>query len=397
MPPETSNSAEPATDAIGPASEGVDNPDLAAEAATALTPAELKAENESLRAENARLVRLLDGATDYAVITINLGGRITGWNSGARAILGYSDGEILGRSGEVFFPAEDRAAGVFTGELCRAMENGRATNERWHLRRDGSRFWASGSMMPLLGGEGQVEGFLNVFRDNSAVRAENERRALLLAEMGHRVKNTLATVQAVANQTLRRGGVPEEVREAFTARLLALARSHDLLTRGEWSGAPLTDVLEVVLLPYGGTERAALGGPPARLPARAVEMLTLAFHELATNAAKHGALSVPGGRIEVRWSLRCTKGGTRMADITWQERGGPPVSPPASRGFGSQLLERGLMHDLGGTVKLHFHPEGLECRICLPIVPAENEGANDDAAPDRATAPQGHRTRPQRS
>ncbi|HEY8613602.1 MAG TPA: PAS domain-containing protein [Roseomonas sp.] len=134
--------------------------------------AELEAENEALRADAERLRRLLDSAADYAMVTLNPEGRITGWNEGARSILGYGDAEILGRSGEVFFPAEDRARGVFVQELCRALEEGRAPNERWHLRRDGSRFWASGAMMPMLDEDGQPEGFLNVFRDNTETRAE---------------------------------------------------------------------------------------------------------------------------------------------------------------------------------------------------------------------------------
>lgn len=336
--------------------------------------AELEAQNQALTADAGRLRRLLYSAADQAIITLNLEGRITGWNQGACAILGYGDAEILGRSGEVFFPAEDRARGVFVGELCLAMEKGRAPNERWHLRRDGSRFWASGAMLPLLDEDGQPEGFLNVFRDNSEARAKEERRALLLAEMGHRVKNALATVQSVASQTLRQAGVPPEIRSAFTDRLLALARSHDLLLRGEWEGAPLPTVVERALSPYSGTDRALLDGPPVLLPTNTVEILGLGFHELATNAAKYGALSVPDGQVEVRWSLRRGKSSTRFVDILWREHGGPPVVPPASRGFGSRLLERGLTHDIGGTVKLDFRPEGLECRICLPVAPgAEGE------------------------
>ena len=348
--------------------------------------AALEAENAALRAEAERLRQVLDSATDHAIVTLNPEGRITGWNEGARAILGYGDAEILGRSGEVFFPAEDRAGGVFVGELCRALEEGRAPNERWHIRHDGSRFWASGAMLPLLDGNGQPDGFLNILRDNSAVRAAEERRALLLAEMGHRVKNTLATVQSIAMQTLHDARVPEDVKSTFTGRLIALAHSHNLLIRGGWEGALLPEVVARALSPYGGsrggpgdgrgdglgisTSRVRAGGPPVRLPTNAVEMLGLAFHELATNAAKYGALSVPEGRIEVQWSLARARSGTRLVEIVWRELGGPPVVPPARRGFGSRLLERGLTHDLGSTVKLDFRPEGLECHICLPVAPA---------------------------
>ncbi len=147
-------------------------------------------------------------------------------------------------------------------------------------------------------------GYLNVFRDNSTGRAEEERRALLLAETGHRLKNLLATVQAVATQTLRAGEVPQEVQDNFDARVLALARSHDLLVQGSWKGAPLAELVAGTLAPYGGEGRATLSGPPVQLPANAVEMLCLAFHELATNAAKHGALSVPQGRVAVRWDAQ---------------------------------------------------------------------------------------------
>jgi PAS domain S-box-containing protein len=337
--------------------------------------AELMAENLALRTEALRLRSVLDSATDYAIITLDLEGRIMGWNSGARAIVGYPDSEILGRSGEVLFPAEDRAEQVFLRQLCRALEEGRAPNERWHLRQDGSRFWASGSMMPLLGEDGHPDGFLNVFRDNSARRAEEERQALLLAEMGHRVKNTLASVQGVAAHTLRRAEVPEEVQTAFSGRLQALARSHDLLLRGGWEGAPLAEVAEQALTPYDGLAgRVQMSGPPVRLPADAAAELGLAFHELATNAAKHGALSAAEGRVELRWSLRRAENGAPLVVIDWREDGGPPVVPPARRGFGSELLEQGLAYAFGGTVNLSFEPEGVQCHICLPISP-RTEGA----------------------
>jgi len=320
-----------------------------------------------LEAENERLRRLLDSATEYAVITLDPDGQITGWNEGARAILGYDAAEILGRSGAIFFSAEDRARGVFVGELVRALEDGQAPNERWHLRRDGSRFWASGFMTPLRDGDGQPVGFVNILRDNTSVQAEEERRALMLAEMGHRVKNALATVQAVALGTLRQAEVPVDVRRTFTDRIVALAQSHDLLAGEHSDGVPLARVIERAVSPYGGSDRVASSGALVRLPVNAVEMLGLAFHELATNAAKHGALSVPEGRVEIDWTLRRAQNGSHLLEIVWREHDGPPALPPARRGFGRRLLERGIPHDLGGTVTLHFRPEGLECQICLPV------------------------------
>jgi two-component sensor histidine kinase len=267
----------------------------------------------------------------------------------------------------MLFLPEDRDRGLFQEELCWAIEEGRASNERWHLRRDGSRFWASGSMMPLLDDAGRVRGFLNVFRDNTALRTDSEHCALVMAEMSHRMKNTFATIQAVALQTLRRGGVSKEIQDTFEARLIALARSHELLTRNQWHGAALTEVLERTLLPYGDGERANMKGPRVWLPAQAVELLGLAFHELGTNAAKYGALSVPDGFIDICWHIKTAANGTHLAQIVWRERGGPLVTVPEQRGFGSRLLEQGVVQHLDGTLKLAFHPQGLECSICLPI------------------------------
>ena len=210
----------------------------------------LEAGNRALREDNARLRLVLDSATDHAIVTMDIEGCVTSWNVGAQAAMGYTEAEMLGRSGEILFTSEDRAEGVFGRELCRAIEHGTATNERWHLRRDGSRFWASGTMMPVLDGEGRPQGFLNILRDRTDARAEAERRELLVAEMSHRIKNMFATVQAVAAQTWRYAPAPADFLAAFGARLLALARCHDVLIRAGWDDAPLRSVVEGALAPY---------------------------------------------------------------------------------------------------------------------------------------------------
>lgn len=330
--------------------------------------AELEDEVRTLRQENARSRLILDSAIDYAVIMLDIEGRITGWNAGAQRIMGYAEAEILGRSGDVVFTSEDRAHGTFTVELCRAIEHGRATNERWHLRRDGTRFWASGTMMPLLDADGTSQGFLNILRDRTEARAEVERRELLMAEMDHRIKNTFSTVQAVAAQTGRYAQTVPDFLATFGARLMALARSHDLLIRSRWEYTPLRDVVEGALAAYGGEPgRIAVEGLPVLLPANLVVTVSLAFHELATNAVKHGALSVPGGSVDVAWTVGPAGKGARRVEITWRERGGPPIRRPDRRGFGSHLLEQGVRFQAHGAVQLDFRPEGLECRIGLPI------------------------------
>ncbi|WP_237180487.1 HWE histidine kinase domain-containing protein [Roseomonas haemaphysalidis] len=332
---------------------------------------------KQLERENSELRKSLNQAEDlvrvkdHALIALNLSGKILRWNAGASALLGYADDELLGRSGDILFLPEDRDRGLFLEELRWAIEEGYAQNERWQIKRDGSRFWASGSTTPMLDGDGRPRGFLSVFRDSTAVRTEAEHRELLLAEMGHRVKNAFSTMQAVVLHTLRRGGVSTETQVILDARLNALALSHELLTRNQWHGAALTEVVERALLPYGDGERGNLKGPLVWLPARAAEMLGLAFHELATNAAKYGALSVADGQVDVSWNLNIAGSGTRLLHLVWRERGGPPATSPTHQGFGLRLLEQGIVQDLDGTLKLAFHPEGLECHLCLPVAPAE--------------------------
>jgi PAS domain S-box-containing protein len=342
--------------------------------------AELEAsENAHLRGEE-HLRLILESATEYAIFTLDLEGRVTSWNPGARRILGFDEGEILSRSGDILFTPEDRAHGQAELEMCQAVEHGHAGDERWHLRADGSRFWAAGMMMPMLDANGELQGFLKILRDRTERRREEEHRSLLLREMDHRIKNILATVKSVAAQTLRQADAPASLREVFDARLMALARSHEMLVRGGWEGALLREAIERTLEPYtadGEAGRISLIGPPVRLTPSVTITLNLALHELATNAAKYGALSTAGGHVDVSWKMQ--ERGSDEAPIVvifWRERGGPPVRPPERRGFGSRLLERALPHGSGGDVKLDFAPEGVECHIRLPLaLPSENGGA----------------------
>lgn len=203
-------------------------------------------------------------------------------------------------------------------------------------------------------------------------RAEQEREAaaaqreLLLAELGHRVKNTLAVVQAIARQTFKQAGAPEAGR-AFEGRLAALAVAHDLLTRERWDSAPLARLAADALRADGARgARVALSGPEVLLPPKQAVAVTLALHELFTNALKYGALSNEEGRVALEWQWTGDEG-LRLA---WTEAGGPPVSPPKRRGFGSVLIERALAHDCDATVRLDYLPAGLSCRIEMSLPPA---------------------------
>ncbi|MAK80688.1 MAG: histidine kinase [Phenylobacterium sp.] len=228
---------------------------------------------------------------------------------------------------------------------------------------------------PILDARGAPWGvFVEGSDVTDRVRAEQQQK-LLLDELNHRVKNTLATVQAIAAQTLRTTASPAAFREAFEARLMALSSTHDLLTQSVWQGAPLKDVILMELRPHGA-ERYQLEGPEVALSPAETLTLGLVFHELVTNAAKYGALSTSEGCVRVRWDVRGDTGHPRLY-LTWSEDGGPPVSPPVRQGFGSRLIERSLQGDIDGKASLEFAPGGLKCHLRLRL---SAQRAGDEAA-----------------
>ena len=194
--------------------------------------------------------------------------------------------------------------------------------------------------------------------------AAEERQLLLLAELSHRVKNMLAVIEAIAKQTATGAGTTSAFVGAFRGRLRALATAHDLLTAGGWERVSLRALARATLAPHTGPEggRLALELADADLPPALAQSLALVFHELATNAAKHGALSASTGRVRLAGELA-----GRELRLTWHEEGGPPTGRPASRGFGTTLLERALAHQHGGRVELDWRREGLVCRMSLPL------------------------------
>jgi Signal transduction histidine kinase len=202
-----------------------------------------------------------------------------------------------------------------------------------------------------------------------------EHLKLLVNELNHRVKNTLATVQSLAAQSFARiGAEPEDpaakARQAFEARLFALARAHDVLTRENWEGARLADVVREAFAPYQrsleGRDAITAAGPDRRVPPAVALSLSMALHELCTNALKYGALKEPGGQVRIAWSVSGNPAAERLV-MRWEERGGPPVMPPAQKGFGSRLIEDGLSRELNGSVHLGFDREGVVCAIDVPL------------------------------
>jgi PAS domain S-box-containing protein len=441
---------------------------------------------------------ILESASDYAIITTDLNGRITSWNAGARNLLGWEEAEALGMYGRLLFTPEDREHGAPEAEMAQAQAAGRAEDERWHLRRDGSRFWGSGLMTPLR--HSTIPGFLKIMRDRTdrqqaqaalaaahhrtseilesitdafyavdrdwrltyvnccteqlwgrpreqllgrrlwevfpdvaglqatedyqlhvqaardrtpvqaefrsavlqswvsislypqadgglsvyfrdvSVRKEaEERQALLLQELAHRVKNTLALVLALARQTGARATAVAGFLDLFEGRLRALAVVHELLTESGWRSASLVELAQMVLAAHGGPGEAdgaeritiALADDVALRPAT-VQDLVLILHELATNAAKHGALAMPGGVVTLEGRIE-----DDALVLVWREDGGPPAAAPLKRGFGTTLLEQVVKHQQGGRVEFDWQrPGGLACTLYLPLA-AVADGAGE--------------------
>lgn len=232
-------------------------------------------------------------------------------------------------------------------------------------------YWAS-ERQPTLAEVAKLEviarataAALESARARAALQEALERRELLLHELDHRMKNTLATAHSITRQTLRHADSAEAFAEAFERRLMALSQAHELLTQGGWGRATMEQVLRAALTPFSGekSDRVTLFGPAMSLSPETAVDLHMAFHELAMNAAKYGAFSAPEGRVSVSWDV----GEDGRFRLTWSESGGPPVEMPAERGFGSRLIESGMSVRLGGKATLRFAPEGLVYEIDAPL------------------------------
>jgi PAS domain S-box-containing protein len=311
-----------------------------------------------------RLISIITSSDD-AILSKDLNGIITSWNRGAEQLFGYTAEETIGKPITMLIPTERRneeptiLARIRGGERIDHYETIRQ-------RKDGSLIEISLTVSPVKNAEGEIIGASKIARDITERRRAQEQQALLLGEMKHRVRNTLATVQAIAAQTLR--SAASEDRDAFLARLRALAGAHDLLTLERWNQAPIGDVVASALNAFEGShgERILICGPKdAVLDAHKSMLLAMALHELSTNAIKYGALSNERGRVNVSWDLVPDDDVQRLKFV-WQESGGPPVKPPERKGFGSTLIDRALRRELGG-VQYDFDPRGVSCTLELKL------------------------------
>ncbi|MFC3080003.1 sensor histidine kinase [Phenylobacterium terrae] len=333
---------------------------------------EVQAANASLIDETNQLRDLFMQAPGFMAVLTGRDLTFQFVNSAYLQLIGHR--QVIGRTVLEALP-EVRAQG-FVELLSDVMSTrqpyvGRAMGVRLQRTPDGppqERF-VDFIYQPILDPAGEATGvFVEGYDVTDRVRAEAQQK-LLVDELNHRVKNTLATVQAIAAHTLRGYPDPKGFREQFESRLMALSGTHDLLTATSWRSACLKDVLLAELKPHG-EGRYELDGADVNLSPNEALTLGLVFHELATNAAKYGALSAPGGKVRVAWRVTRECGQPRLA-LTWTEAGGPPVDPPKRKGFGSRLIERTLRGDIQGGASLDFAPSGLTCRLEAPLRAAD--------------------------
>jgi two-component system CheB/CheR fusion protein len=328
---------------------------------TPLTRAE-----QALRESEARFRAIFESAAEYAVITTDSERRIAEWNPAASLVFGWRAAEVVGKDLSLIYVEEDRKAGAVDQEIETAIKDGNALDQRWHLRKDGSRFWGSGTLTPLR--DPDVIGFVKILRDETQSQLRDERQRLLLAELQHRVRNTLAVIRSIARLTAGSAGTVEEYVKNFDGRIGAFARVQATLTREPSEGVDLHGLISTELDAYHGSAggRIEINGPEIRLRSKAAETFSLAIHELATNAAKYGALAVPTGRLSVAWTIDARED-ARWVKFTWVEQGVDlPTSAPSRRGFGTQLLEKSLAYDFSAATSLDYASTGFSCTIDFP-------------------------------
>ncbi|WP_331288188.1 MULTISPECIES: HWE histidine kinase domain-containing protein [Methylobacteriaceae] len=325
--------------------------------------------------ERDRFVRLAENSTDFIGMA-HVDGRVFYLNDAARRLVGLDGADIATLVVADFFPPEDAA--TVAGEVLPAVvRDGHWAGElRFRHFVTGELIPVLYSVFPVTDAGGNILGYGTVTRDFRARKRAEEDMQMMNGELAHRLKNVLAVVQSVAHQTLRSALDLPSASQNLSARLVALGSATDVLTGASWRSADLRALAEHALAPHGelGT-RIVLDGLAVALQPQVSVALTLALHELATNAAKYGALSNETGRVDLAWQVD-GHGSDAKFRLVWRERGGPPVSAPTRRGFGSTLIERSLRSYFGGMAGAEFLPEGLEFKLETRLGDAAVVGGN---------------------
>jgi PAS domain S-box-containing protein len=326
--------------------------------------AQVNAQASELSLLRARFARY-EMALRASQVTVYTQDRELRYTSISNPILGRAIEDILGRSDEEILPPDGGAAVI---ALKRdALATGQSKRAEVALEDGPGLRWHDLHIEPLRNEAGDVVGLTCASLDVTESKEAEAHLRLLMRELTHRSKNLLAVIQAMARQTARHAGSIDAFLKQFGARLQALAASHDLLVRESWYGASLGELIQSQLAAYidGGGGQVAIEGPAVALKPQTAQNLGLALHELAVNAAKFGALSVPDGRVSITWGPHRPGDGTAIA-LDWREQFGPKVKVRRKHGFGSLVIERNLARSIDAEVNMDFDPDGLRCHIVIP-------------------------------
>jgi len=320
-----------------------------------------------LRRERGDRLAIFNTVVD-GVITIDHSGTIKNLNPAAATLFGYSPEEIIGSNIKMLMPElrcpehdGDRVKQLETGQ---AKTSGPCGGELTGKRKDGSAV-----PIELAIGEVDVAGrkiYTGIVRDITERKRTEEHQALLVAELDHRVKNILAQVAVVASSTRQSSRSIDEFLQSLDGRIQSMAAAHSLLSKNGWQSVGLDSLVRNELAPYTVGANATISGTDVALPSVKIQALARVLHELATNAAKYGALSVPSGQVSVSWDLKPDGDGANLI-LAWQEHGGPPVESEVQSSYGTNLIRNLIPHELGGKVELMFASQGVSCRIEIPI------------------------------
>ena len=337
-------------------------------------------ERKHAESRNAQLAAIVASSID-AIVSIDFTDRIRTWNHGAEQLFGFAANEVLGRKGDFFVPpdlVEDREK-----ELRTLLEGEAVEYQTQRLHKNGQSIdvWIRGA--PMRRADGSLFGASFIIRNVTAQKQREEHVRFLMRELTHRSKNLLAVIQAMARQSLMLHTTPEEFVARFSERLNGLAGSHDLLLSDDWAGASLIQLIRSQLQHYDDLfdTRIHLEGTDLILRPEAAQNIGIALHELSTNAAKFGALSVEGGTVTVSWTIVTAEGNERRMQMRWKERSGPPVILPAHNGFGRMVMDRIAGQALGGHSKSIFAPDGVCWELDVPVRSVLREKAEAEIIP----------------
>jgi PAS domain S-box-containing protein len=332
-------------------------------------------EQQRLTADLGTTLQRYETALRGSNVTVFTHDRALRYTSISNPLFGCDVREIVGRADGEIVPTENVAAIAALKQA--ALDSGLPKDGEVRVNEGTGIRWYDLHIEPVRDVAGAIVGLTCTAVDITERKEGEAHLRLLMRELTHRSKNLLAVIQAMARQTARHAGSIDGFLDQFSARLQALARSHDLLVQEEWHGVALAELVRSQLAPYvdRSGSQIAVEGPPVILRPEAAQSLGLALHELAVNAVKFGALSTPSGRISIAWTWQ-PRGERPTVEVVWAETGGPAVGTPAQRGFGSLVVERNLARALEAGVELTFDREGVRCRITIPVTqllrPVEN-------------------------